>query len=132
MTKSANACDMSPAIVTPNSSTLTSSTLSTMSFACIIGLQPRILTVTARQCLSNNPRRLISSSSCSRTRHAPYPNLQSDLDEKVNRNRAHAAQEHGSLDPAVDPYKNGPSAIDKAVHLFFLTEILRGTPVIWC
>lgn len=26
----------------------------------------------------------------------------------------------------VDPYKGGPSAIDKAVHLFFLTEILRG------
>ncbi|PCH40856.1 NADH-ubiquinone oxidoreductase 23 kDa subunit [Wolfiporia cocos MD-104 SS10] len=25
-----------------------------------------------------------------------------------------------------DPYKDGPSAIDKAVHLFFLTEILRG------
>jgi hypothetical protein len=25
-----------------------------------------------------------------------------------------------------DPYKDGPSAIDKAVHLFFFTEILRG------
>ncbi|KAH8118724.1 NADH-quinone oxidoreductase [Phellopilus nigrolimitatus] len=26
----------------------------------------------------------------------------------------------------VNPYKGGPSAIDKAVHLFFFTEILRG------
>ena len=25
-----------------------------------------------------------------------------------------------------DPYKDGPSAIDKAVHLFFFTEIIRG------
>lgn len=25
-----------------------------------------------------------------------------------------------------DPYKGGPSAIDKAVHLFFFTEIIRG------
>jgi hypothetical protein len=27
---------------------------------------------------------------------------------------------------AEDPYKGGPSAIDKAVHLFFFTEIVRG------
>jgi len=26
----------------------------------------------------------------------------------------------------VNPYKDGPSAIDKAVHMFFFTEILRG------
>jgi len=103
-----------------------------MSFARIIGIQPRILTVIARQYPSNNCRRLISSSSCFYNRHAPYPNLQSDLDEKVNRNRAHATQEHGSFDPAVNPYRNGPSAIDKAVHLFFLTEILRGTPIMRC
>lgn len=29
-------------------------------------------------------------------------------------------------DKDFDPYKNGPSAIDKAVHLFFFTEIIRG------
>lgn len=28
-----------------------------------------------------------------------------------------------------DSYKDGPSAIDKAVHLFFFTEILRGRSV---
>lgn len=27
----------------------------------------------------------------------------------------------------INPYKGGPSAIEKAVHLFFFTEILRGT-----
>ncbi|KAF8592748.1 NADH dehydrogenase iron-sulfur protein 8 [Ramaria rubella] len=26
----------------------------------------------------------------------------------------------------VNPYKSGPSAVDKAVHLFFFTEIIRG------
>jgi len=30
-------------------------------------------------------------------------------------------------DKYVDPYKNGPSALDKAAELFFFTEILRGT-----
>ncbi|TFY77177.1 hypothetical protein EWM64_g6835 [Hericium alpestre] len=29
-------------------------------------------------------------------------------------------------DKYVDPYKNGPGALDKAAHLFFFTEILRG------
>ncbi|KAA1466582.1 NADH-quinone oxidoreductase [Dentipellis sp. KUC8613] len=29
-------------------------------------------------------------------------------------------------DKFVNPYKDGPSAIDKAVHLFFFTEIVRG------
>lgn len=101
-----------------------------MSFARIIGLQPRILTVFARKSPSDNCRRLISSSPCSHARHAPQPNLESDLNEKVNRNRVHAVPEYGSLDPAVDPYRNGPSAIDKAVHIFFLTEILRGIPII--
>ena len=30
---------------------------------------------------------------------------------------------------SVDPYANGPSAIDKAVHLFFFTEIIRGAHI---
>lgn len=29
------------------------------------------------------------------------------------------------VDPA-NPYQNGPSAIEKAVHMFFFTEIIRG------
>ncbi|KAH9943242.1 NADH-quinone oxidoreductase [Epithele typhae] len=34
-----------------------------------------------------------------------------------------AADKHGE---GFDPYKGGPSALDKAVHLFFFTEIVRG------
>jgi len=30
----------------------------------------------------------------------------------------------------LDPYKGGQSAIDKAVHLFFFTEILRGASLV--
>ncbi|KZT06401.1 NADH-quinone oxidoreductase [Laetiporus sulphureus 93-53] len=30
------------------------------------------------------------------------------------------------IDKHYDPYKDGPGAVEKAVHLFFLTEILRG------
>ena len=33
-------------------------------------------------------------------------------------------------DKHTDSYKDGPSAIDKAVHLFFFTEILRGKSVV--
>lgn len=38
----------------------------------------------------------------------------------------HGATPPPSLNSNVNPYKGGPSAIDKAVHLFFFTEILRG------
>lgn len=31
-----------------------------------------------------------------------------------------------SISDPEDPYKGGQSAIDKAVHLFFFTEIIRG------
>ena len=30
----------------------------------------------------------------------------------------------------LDPYKGGQSAIDKAVHLFFFTEIIRGASLV--
>ncbi|KAF8525292.1 NADH-quinone oxidoreductase [Gautieria morchelliformis] len=33
-------------------------------------------------------------------------------------------------DKYVNPYKDGPSAVDKAVHLFFFTEIIRGMWVV--
>ena len=32
----------------------------------------------------------------------------------------------------INPYKGGPRVIDKAVHLFFFTEILRGTCFLAC
>lgn len=34
-----------------------------------------------------------------------------------------ATDEVGKL---INPYKNGPGAVDKAVHIFFFTEIIRG------
>ena len=33
---------------------------------------------------------------------------------------------HTAVSDPEDPYRGGPSAIDKAVHLFFFTEIIRG------
>lgn len=33
---------------------------------------------------------------------------------------------HTAVSDPEDPYKGGQSAIDKAVHLFFFTEIIRG------
>src|SRR5262249_6095723 len=62
--------------------------------------------------------------------HVPNRGLESNLDEKVNRNRMHVAPQHDSYDLSVDPYRNGPSAIDKAVHIFFFTEIIRGIPLV--
>jgi NADH dehydrogenase (ubiquinone) Fe-S protein 8 len=41
-----------------------------------------------------------------------------------------AALTGGGPGQYVNPYQHGPSAIDKAVHLFFFTEILRGGNII--
>lgn len=41
-----------------------------------------------------------------------------------------AALTGGEPGQYVNPYQHGPSAIDKAVHLFFFTEILRGGNII--
>lgn len=72
-------------------------------------------------------RRLISSTAPARAEpiHHHDP-LMSDLEAKVHRKK----HEHPHLFDAkgneINPYKGGPSAIDKAVHLFFFTEIIRG------
>ena len=39
----------------------------------------------------------------------------------------HDHHSHSSAATDVNPYAGGPSAIEKAAHLFFLTEIFRGT-----
>ncbi|KAI0832646.1 NADH dehydrogenase Fe-S protein 8 [Trametes gibbosa] len=58
----------------------------------------------------------------------PLLNSQSkDRIEQVLRSpplRTYSATEEPGKD--YDPYKDGPSAVDKAVHLFFFTEIIRG------
>lgn len=56
-------------------------------------------------------RRLISTSGVSRAQQS-----------SPHHDHSH---EHRS-DPLINPYKGGPSALDKAVHFFFLTEIFRG------
>jgi hypothetical protein len=50
------------------------------------------------------------------------------LEIPPSRNMTGAGQFSAREDPGrdYDPYKDGPSALSKAVHLFFFTEILRG------
>ncbi|EKM79862.1 NdufS8, ubiquinone oxidoreductase 23 kd subunit [Agaricus bisporus var. burnettii JB137-S8] len=94
-----------------------------MSFARIVGLQPRILVAATRHTPANSilARRLISTSTCAHAEH----NLQSNPNEKLRPVHPSATQ-YDAQSLEEDPYKRGPSAIDKAVHLFFLTEIFRG------
>jgi len=63
------------------------------------------------------PYRAITSSA---QRHYAEP-----LHAQATRTGTGNVTKHGE-DKFVDPYKDGPSAIDKAVHFFFFTEILRG------
>ena len=65
----------------------------------------QILRQTVVYSLSSSQRRLYAQ-------HAPGHN--------------HAHEGPASINEEVEPYKGGASAIDKAVHLFFFTEILRG------
>lgn len=103
----------------------TTPTSSAMSFARIVGLQPRILVAATRHTPANLflARRLISTSTCAHAEH----NLQSNPNEKLRPVHPSATQ-YDAQSLEEDPYKRGPSAIDKAVHLFFLTEIFRGIP----
>ncbi len=101
-----------------------------MSFARIVGLQPRILAAATRHTHINAViTRRLSSTSCSHAEHRPE--LQSNLEERIaHRNHQPPAVEYDAQGLEVNPYRNGPSAIDKAVHLFFFTEILRGIPFV--
>jgi len=95
-----------------------------------MGLQPRILSV-PRPSNSSNARRMISGSSCTRAVHADSPteNTVRALGSGIG-NRGHKTEKPGAVfdskNNEINPYKDGPSALDKAVHLFFFTEILRG------
>jgi len=70
--------------------------------------------------------RLLSTSTRAPQEHQNSPDLASDLSNRA----VHRHQSPGSIYDAkgneIDPYKGGPSALDKAVHLFFFTEIIRG------
>lgn len=87
----------------------------------------RVSPPAARRLLSTTPRRLAQPPTPAANpvdakdanTFLPTPPLQS----VVGASRLTAADEPGK---DVDPYKDGASALDKAVHLFFFTEILRG------
>jgi NADH dehydrogenase (ubiquinone) Fe-S protein 8 len=57
------------------------------------------------------------ASSSSRLRATPVQ------DQKIVEQQPY---KHSAVSDPEDPYKGGQSAIDKAVHLFFFTEIIRG------
>ena len=96
-----------------------------------VGLSHRLLTPQRSAALRSAfiTYRNISSSRCS---HAEPLNKHASLEGPV---RIRSPADTGTLtaqdeaDKHTDSYKDGPSAIDKAVHLFFFTEILRGESV---
>lgn len=105
--------------------------LSAMSFSrtrLILGLQPRLV-FAACAAPSLAARRLISTSTCSHAQHQHKQPLET-LTSKINERHSHSAhllpQEQDGAGNALDAYRHGPSALDKAVHLFFFTEIIRG------
>ncbi len=91
----------------------------------ILGLQPRLVLAT-RAGPALAARRLISSSSCTGAQHQhhhhrePLETLTSKIDER------HTPSAPPDPDAQLAAYRDGPSALDKAVHLFFFTEIIRG------
>ena len=94
----------------------------------VVGLQPRIA-LAARHSFSRSPlvsRRLISNSTCSHAEHSSRsPSLSSGINERASHAPSHP-REYDAHGHELNPYRNGPSALDKAVHQFFLTEIIRG------
>ncbi|KAI0089052.1 NADH-quinone oxidoreductase [Irpex rosettiformis] len=99
--------------------------------ASLVGVSSARLAA-ARLATRNTPtstliaRRLLSSSPSSQAKPVdPFHSQTKDYLPEPNRARS------PSLDASFpgevsDPYHGGPSAIEKAVHLFFFTEIVRG------
>ncbi len=93
----------------------------------LLGLQPYMRTTNSSPYLraTLQTRRLLSSSSCSHAQHAPA-NHTGNTGEHSHRHDHTTPQVRNTEGTEVDPYKDGPSALDKAVHIFFFTEIVRG------
>ncbi|KAF8914214.1 hypothetical protein CPB84DRAFT_1840945 [Gymnopilus junonius] len=97
----------------------------------VLGLQPH-LALNTRNNLARNTlvaHRLISHSSCSRAEHDPHQRRVETLTSAIGERGGHHAHTSHPVDAQgneMNPYRNGPSALDKAVHLFFFTEIIRG------
>lgn len=100
----------------------------------MVGLQPRIIRLAYPESRTTFiARRLLSGSTCSYAEHSNYatrpkasPSLSSGLDERSRHAQHLFDVEYDAQGNEINPYKNGPSALDKAVHLFFFTEIIRG------
>ena len=98
----------------------------------VLGLQPRIFikapVASGRTALV--ARRLISNSTCSHAEHDHRKPKLEHLSSGIEERLAHSAHllepEHDSQGNELNAYRHGPSALDKAVHLFFFTEIIRG------
>jgi hypothetical protein len=94
-------------------------------------------TITAYRALSTSPRRALAeplksfpmgNESTAKASNAPdYVNKSSfgNKGPPLGSGMASAVDEPGK---DLNPYKDGPSALDKAAHLFFFTEIVRGAP----
>ncbi|GLB34053.1 putative oxidoreductase [Lyophyllum shimeji] len=108
-----------------------------MSFArprVLVRLQPRLLisprTTAVRSAVLAH--RLLSSSTRALAQHTQGPtrsNSPDALSSGLGKSLHHVPSPETVYDAQgkeVNPYKDGPSSIDKAVHLFFFTEILRG------
>ena len=73
-------------------------------------------------------RRFLSTTACIRQLHGLKANntdLESDM-KHLHHHRSHDPKLFDQAGRDLNPYRQGPSAVDKAVHLFFLTEIMRG------
>lgn len=102
----------------------------------VLGLQPRLV-LNTRYTLARNAivaHRLISYSSRSRaehdSRHRRVETLTSGIGERGGHQVHVTPREVDAHGNELNPYGNGPSALDKAVHLFFFTEIIRGEGII--
>ncbi|PPQ66578.1 hypothetical protein CVT26_009478 [Gymnopilus dilepis] len=105
----------------------------------VLGLQPHA--ALAHRTLARNgivARRLISHSSCSHAEHDNHHRRVETLTSGIADRAAHQAhilpREVDGKGNELNPYRNGPSALDKAVHIFFFTEIIRGlsfVSVLW-
>jgi NADH dehydrogenase (ubiquinone) Fe-S protein 8 len=103
-----------------------------MSFArprLALGLSPRIPARQRSTALSSSilAYRNIHSSRCSHASPLETPGrLEGPVSIKSPPLGAGSFTAKDEPGKDIDPYRDGPSAIDKAVHLFFFTEIIRG------
>ena len=99
----------------------------------VLGLQPRIFLLapatSARTALV--ARRLISNSPRSHDPQRPkLEHLSSGIEERMAHSAHLLEPEHDAQGNELNAYRHGPSALDKAVHLFFFTEIIRGKCIV--